>query len=152
MIKEALHAFATTNERAWSHDRSQTVGASEVGQCARKVYWLKNENDPVHGAPRDPGYVETWGARVRGSVYEDQFWYPALKAHFGDALRFAGPNQRTFVSGFLSATPDGLLTSVPGGPAPGGLLATAPEGIVIECKSIDPRTKLDGPNPDISQY
>ena len=34
---------------------------------------------------------------------------PALRARYGDKLLYAGDKQQTFVSGFLSATPDGLL-------------------------------------------
>ena len=55
-------------------------------------------------------------------------------ARFGDALKFAGPEQRTFTSGFLSATPDGLVV-------------TDDDCFLIECKTADPRTKLDGPKP-----
>ena len=138
VIKEVLHSYAQSNSRSWAVDRSQTVGASEIGTCARKVFWLKNEGDPQYGVARDAGYEDTWGARVRGSVYEDQFWYPALKATFGSRLKFAGPEQQTFVSGFLSATPDGLLTGMaPNEVAPGSGLE-----VMAECKTADPRTNL----------
>jgi hypothetical protein len=134
MIREALDAHASGLQRAFDHDRAQTVGASEVGQCARKVYWTKNADDPAHSAQRDEGYVDGWGARLRGQVFEDHFWVPAMRARFGDALKFAGAEQQTFVSGFLSATPDGLVA--------------APDGcFLIECKTVDPRTKLDGAKP-----
>lgn len=139
MISEALDAYANSSNKVWSTDRSQTVGASEVGQCARKVFWTKNEGDPVYGAPRDPEYVDTWGARVRGTVMENELWFPAMAAKFGERLLFAGPAQQTFVSGFLSATPDGLITRL----LPGEL-ADLPEGgcVTAECKSADPRTNL----------
>jgi hypothetical protein len=138
IIHAALHEHAANSSRVWATDRSQTVGASEVGQCARKVFWLKNEGDATYGAPRDDGYMDSWGARVRGSVYEDQFWYPALKAKFGSRLKFAGPDQKTFVSGFLSATPDGLLVGMtPGEVAPGSGVE-----VMAECKTVDPRTNL----------
>ncbi len=132
MIREALDEMPTAFSGP-SIRPEQTVGASEVGQCARKVYWIKNADDPAHSAPRDEGYVDGWGARLRGQVFEDNFWVPAMRARFGRALKFAGRNQRTFSSGFLSATPDGLVT--------------APECFLIECKTIDPRTKLDEPKP-----
>lgn len=138
MIKEALNNYAAASGKAWAHDRSQTVGASEVGQCARKVFWIKNEGDPKYGAARDPGYVDGWGARVRGSVYEDQFWYPALKLTYGERLLFSGPKQRTFVSGFLSATPDGLLTEL----EPGSVAEGSGTEVMTECKTADPRTNL----------
>jgi len=139
MIKEALHNYATANGKLWSHDRSQTVGASEVGQCARKVFWMKNEGDPKYGAPRDPDYVDGWGARVRGTVMEDQFWYPAMLATFGDRLIYAGPDQQTFVSGFISATPDGLITHLLEGEHPQLPAGTC---VTAECKTADPRTNL----------
>lgn len=139
MIKEALHNYATATTKEWSHDRSQTIGASEIGQCARKVFWLKNEGDARYGAQRDPGYEDTWGARVRGTVMEDQFWFPAMQHQFGERLLFAGPDQRTLVSGFISATPDGLITELKAGEhltLPAGTCVTA------ECKTADPRTNL----------
>lgn len=138
MIKEALNAYAQSTNRQWATDRSQTVGASEVGQCARKIFWLKNENDPHHAAPRDPGYEDSWGAKMRGTIMENEFWYPAMRATFGPTLLFAGPEQQTFVSGFLSATPDGLLTQLdPDRISPG----SGPE-VCTECKTSDPRTNL----------
>lgn len=139
MIKTALHNYATSTGKTWATDRSQTVGASEVGQCARKVFWLKNEGDPQYGAPRDPDYVDGWGARVRGTIMEDQFWFPAMKYAFGDRLLFAGPEQRTLVSGFISATPDGLITELLEGEHP---LLPAGTCVTAECKTADPRTNL----------
>jgi hypothetical protein len=150
MIKEALNSYAVTNNQWAGTDRSQTVGASEVGACARKVFWIKNEGDPVHGAARDPDYVDGWGATTRGTVFENQFWYPAMKARFGDNLFYAGPNQLTFVTGFLSATPDGLVIGQPAD-------ALASLGIdhiggglcfMAECKTADPRTNLSEPKPE----
>lgn len=149
MIKDALNQYAIDTNRAFSSDRSQTVGASEVGQCARKVFWVKNEGDPVYGAPRDPEYVDSWGARARGSIYENHFWEPALRARFGENLLFAGADQKTFVSGFLSATPDGLICNLAddalahlGVPSLGG------DCIMVECKTADPRTNLSHPKPE----
>lgn len=139
MIKTALHNYAMSSGKTWATDRSQTVGASEVGQCARKVFWMKNEGDPKYGAPRDPDYNDGWGARVRGTVMEDQFWYPAMKHAFGDRLLFAGPDQQTLVSGFLSATPDGLITELLEGEHPQLPAGTC---VTAECKTADPRTNL----------
>lgn len=138
LVKEALNAHALASGRIWATDRSQTVGASEVGQCARKVFYLKNEGDPVYGAPRNPDYVDGWGAKVRGTVYENAWWEPAMRGAFADRLLYAGSEQRTFVSGFLSATPDGLL------------LGEKPEDtpLLLECKSADPRTNLIEAKPE----
>lgn len=139
MIKQALDRYATNTAKAWQHDRSQTVGASEVGQCSRKTFWTKNEGDPKYGAARDPEYVDGWGAKIRGTIMENEFWFPAMQSAFGDRLLFAGPAQQTFVSGFISATPDGLITELKEGEH-----ATLPAGtcVTVECKSADPRTNL----------
>ena len=72
MIAEALAAYADATARIFE-GREHTVGASEVGQCARKLFWIKNEGDPLYAAPRDADYVDRWGARVRGSIFEQHF-------------------------------------------------------------------------------
>jgi hypothetical protein len=133
MIREALAGYIATIGRTFE-GRENTVGASEVGQCARKTYFTKNAGDRVYGAAPDEDYDETFGAALRGQLIENHFWLPALRAHFGDKLLYAGDQQRTLISGFLSATPDGLLVIDP--------------PIVLECKSIDPRVRLDGPKPE----
>jgi hypothetical protein len=138
LISSALNTYADSSRRAWATDRSQTVGASEVGQCARKVFWLKNEGDPKYGAPRDPEYQDSWGATARGSTYENHFWEPALRSVYGDRLLFAGADQQTFVSGFLSATPDGMLTQL----QPGQVAEGSGAEVMAECKTADPRTNL----------
>lgn len=144
LIANALNEYAVSSNRTWATDRSQTVGASEVGQCARKVYWLKNEDDPVHGVARDPEYVDGWGARMRGTVFENAFWEPALRAKYGERLRYAGAEQQTFIKGFLSATPDGLLIDMePDAVAPG-----SGSEITVECKTADPRTNLSEAKPE----
>lgn len=135
MIREALEQFAAASAKTWQHDRSQTVGASEVGQCARRVFFLKNEDDVVYGARRNEDHEDGWGAKVRGTIYENHWWEPALRAAYGDSLLYAGADQRTFVSGYLSATPDGLLLK-------------EPEPVLLECKTADPRTNLAEAKPE----
>lgn len=139
MIKAALEQYAATTSKSWAHDRSQTVGASEVGQCARKVFWLKNEGDSRYGALRDPDYEDTWGARVRGTVMENELWVPAMRQQFGERLLYAGADQQTLVSGFISATPDGLITELHSGEHPALPAGTC---VTAECKTADPRTNL----------
>jgi len=146
MIREALDAFATTYGRAFTA-REQTVGASDVGRCARQNFFEKHEHDPDFGAPRNPDAADGWGARLRGTVVEEHFWTPALRAKYGARLLLAGPEQETLALGFLSATPDALLIACEddelanlGVPSLGG-----DGSLVLECKSIDPRTRLDGP-------
>jgi hypothetical protein len=139
LIKHTLDAYAASSGRVFV-DRMNTLGASEVGQCARKIYWIKNEDDTAHRVDRDPGFVDSWGARARGSIFEDHFWEPAMRQRFGDRLMFAGKEQRTFIDSFLSATPDGLID---------GLtlqeqqeIGIKADCILIECKTSDPRTNL----------
>ena len=105
----AQHAHAVRRKFAGRH---RTIGASEVGQCMRRLLYLKTEGDPVRGAQRNPDYVEGWGNPTRGSIFEAHFWEPALRRRYGNRLRFAGKAQKTFVKGFLSATPDGLITGL----------------------------------------
>jgi hypothetical protein len=148
MIAEILTAYAN-NSRGCNQARSSTLGASEVGQCLRKMYFTKNADDPVYAIRRDAGYLDGWGAQLRGSVFEQSFWVPALHAQFGDRLKFTGDEQRSFESGFLSATPDGLLTDVrPDILAPLGIPDIESDCLLLEAKTIDPRVKLDAPKPE----
>ena len=141
IVKQALDAYAHSNATTFAHDRSQTLGASEVGQCARKVWYLKNEIDPQQKIERDAEYNDGWGARMRGTVFEDKFWVPAMRAKFGDKLMFAGRDeQKTLVSGFLSATPDGLLVGL--SPGMQQAIGVQTDCVLVECKTVDPRTNL----------
>src|SRR5215831_1823013 len=146
MIEEVLAEFATTTARTFVA-RGQTVGASDVGQCARQVYFTKNERDPDYGSPRNPDATDGWGAPLRGTIYETYFWVPALRAKYGERLLFAGEQQETFALGFLSATPDALLTACADDVlAPLGVPSIDGDGsLILECKTIDPRTRLEGP-------
>jgi hypothetical protein len=147
-IATALAAHAAAGARAFE-ERAQTVGASEIGQCARKIFYLKNEGGEF-GSPRDPAYVEGWGARLRGSIFEQCVWAPAMKVKFGERLLFAGDAQQTFTLGFLSATPDALVVGLGRDAlAPLGMADVGGDGsLVVEAKTIDPRAKLDGPRPE----
>mgnify|MGYP001581076740 FL=1 len=139
-IKSLLREYAATLDRQFSHDRRNTIGASEVGACLRKTWFEKN------AAPRDPDYADRYGARLRGTLIEDHYWVPGLRATLppGVALELAGDQQRSIVDGYLSATPDGVLTGLPreslawlGVPDIGPSCC-----IAVECKSIDPRADL----------
>jgi hypothetical protein len=125
-IRDAIHTYAATRRKTWEHDRGKTVGASEIGQCARKTWFSKND------APRDPEYQDNWGAQLRGAIIEDHLWMPALRATLPEGVRllFAGEEQQTFFDGYLSATPDGLLVW--------------PNGYCIDLdnKSFDPRIDI----------
>jgi hypothetical protein len=144
VLRPALDRFASQHQPFDPEDRAQTVGASDVGQCERKVFYVKNERDRAHGAPRDADYTDRWGAKIRGAFFERWFWYPALKESFGDRLKFAGADQVTFVSGFLSATPDGMLVDCkPNEIAPG-----SGSEVMVEAKTADPRTNLVKPKEE----
>lgn len=140
IVKQALDSYAHSNPTTFSNDRSQTLGASEVGQCARKMFYLKNEIDPQQHIERDVDYNDGWGARMRGTVFENKFWVPAMRARFGDKLKFAGEEQTPLVSGFLSATPDGLLTDL--SPGIQQAIGVQTDCVLVECKTVDPRTNL----------
>jgi hypothetical protein len=136
MIREALNAFVLP--KVWAHDRSQTIGASEIGQCARRIKYVKS-NQPI-----DKTYVPRWGATERGNLFETHLWVPALRKRYGDKLKFAGEQQTTFIDGHLSATPDGILIGQPSSALRYlGVQSIGSSGcFMVECKTIDPRVNL----------
>jgi|GEM_PF-1014681 len=141
IIKEAFEKHARSARQKFKRAREQTVGASEIGQCARKIWYRK------HGHPYDENYADGWGAARRGNVFEKSFFVPALRKHYGDKLIFAGGQQQRYVDKLLSATPDGILID-----QPRNLLAhlMVPDigpsrCVVIDCKTIDPRINLSEP-------
>ena len=74
---------------------------------------------------------------------------PALRARFGDRLKFAGDEQRQLKSGFLSATPDALLVGVPSEILSSlGVPDIGSNCLLLECKSVDPRIKINAPKPE----
>jgi hypothetical protein len=142
MIKEALDEFSKSPamNRAFLFDRMRTIGASEIGLCARRMYWVKTDGQ------EDPNHKNRWGARVRGTVMENEFWLKAMKKKYGRNFIIHGSMQQTLTHGNLSATPDGLLINQPrdvlAGP-PFRIPDIGPSGcIAVECKSIDPRVNL----------
>jgi len=139
-IKSLLHDYAATLNKTFEHDRANTVGASEVGTCLRKTWFGKND------VPHDAGYADRYGARLRGNLIEDHYWVPGIRASLPDGveLHLAGAEQRTIVDGYISATPDGVLTGLPRDClAAIGIEDIGPaRTLAIECKSIDPRADL----------
>jgi hypothetical protein len=141
IVKTAFDNFADRRESSvWFRGRDKTVGGSEIGTCARKVFYAKNAK---HEA-RNPDYAHTWGAAQRGNVIEAGFFLPALRNYYGNKLLYAGSEQKRLVQGNLSATPDGLLIK-----QPRNVLAElmvpdiGPSGeLVLECKTVDPRINL----------
>lgn len=154
-LREHLDDFAASLNRFDPADRANTVGASDVGQCERKVYWTKMEGTEF-AAERDPDYVDSYGAKLRGTMFENHFWAWGLKAAFGERLLFAGEAQQTFVSGFLSATPDGMVTGltkderaqIADAHTPGMDFYRIGDEVMVECKTYDPRTNLADPKTE----
>jgi hypothetical protein len=135
MIEDAFNAYVKHTTEQW--DRNDTVGSSEIGQCARKVCYAK------HGQPREAGAPDGWGAHVRGSTFERHFWYEALKLKYKSKLLYAGPKQKTFSVGCLSSTPDGLVFGLRSDALRQyGVRDIESDCILVECKTIDPRTHI----------
>ena len=86
--------------KRWKHDRKLTVGASEIGDCIRKVWYSK------HGYPEER--AQSWGPATRGN---------AVEAWARSRLRAAGFKvenvQRTLISPPLSATLDMTIGGEP---------------------------------------
>lgn len=125
------------------HDRIDTVGASEIGSCARQVYWRKS------GLAPDQDFEQGYGALERGNCVED--WYVDTLRRFIDENKppydmiWTGKHQKTIVRGSQSATPDGLIV-----PHIGESLSLFDEAtentfetsapVYQEIKSMDPRS------------
>ena len=60
MIEQILAEFAEVTGRQFA-DRQNTIGASEIGQCARKIFFAKNAGDRIYGVDRR--IMSTPGAR-----------------------------------------------------------------------------------------
>jgi len=146
-IRALLHNYAAAANRTFTHDRMNTVGASEIGKCIRQVSFAKI------GAPIDRGYVDSYGARLRGVIIEDHYVVPGLRTTLpkGVELLYAGADQTTLVDGYLSATPDGLLVGVERDCLAWlGVPDIGSDCLVVEFKSIDPRVDLGVEKPEHS--
>lgn len=140
-IKDMVDAYAGTLTKVWEHDRSSTIGASEVGRCLRAASFAKHAPEAADDGPDD------YGARLRGDILENHLWLPAIQHAVRGTntltLMYAGAEQTTLSTGFLSATPDGLLLGVERDClAHHGIADVEADCILIECKSADPRLKL----------
>lgn len=123
-------------QRTWSHDRSQSLGASETFACIRRGWFEKFMPEAKVQSPL--------GMAERGNIIEKHFVVPTLQRIFGaEKCLYMGDDQESFVFGRASATPDGLLIEQPldllvehGVPS-----LETPE-LVLEVKSFDPRTNI----------
>lgn len=142
--------YMEKNVKVWAHDRSQTVGASEIFGCLRAAWFEKRGAE--FGYVPDPGFVFNWGATERGNIIENNYVVPGLHAGLPPEwkLEMGGDDQQTLVMGRASATPDGIIRGLdPNRPLriKGGKqnILIPPLGtdcIIIEIKSIDPRAVL----------
>src|SRR6516162_11184612 len=132
IVTTAVREFVESQKKVWKHDRTQSIGASEIGQCARKIFCTKFEDDPDLAVPRDLDAHDSWCARERGNLIEKHLLVPAMRAKFNHLAMFMGEEQRTFFDGYLSATPDCLLR------LNGKLLNSTAVYLLIEIKTIDP--------------
>lgn len=110
-----------------THNRAETLGGSEIGQCLRKNYFSKSAH------PTDEGYVENWGFFQRGHTVED--WVvDVIKDGLPDNWQYlyTSHDQVTLIDAPVSATPDGILI-------------TEDDQIVVEIKSLDPRSNFNSP-------
>ena len=133
----AAHVASTQKE--WAHDRTETVGASEIFGCLRKAFFRKrgaeffdtvpdgfevveDSADPtgfseqpkfakVFHYPKDDDFEDRWGASRRGDLLEAHYVVPAVRDNLpGKAkMLFSGSDQKTLFHKRNSATPDGLI-------------------------------------------
>ena len=121
----------------FKHDRSTTVGASEVGMCARRVRWSKDVGDKTRVKVRT-----RWGAALRGNLIEEHVWVPAIRKKWGERFLLGGKSQETLIHGDLSATPDGILVGLTPEEYKRLTGLKGSGDVVVECKTIDPRVNL----------
>lgn len=155
-IGASVTEFMAKRKEGFAHDRTKTVGASEIGGCARMVGYRKSST------PVDEGYDDSTGAAARGDIMEDGWSAPLLRMAveaIGGTLLWAGQqNQMSLVNekAFVSATPDGLAVNMPkdclkkygiddimkGIDAKLKSSGAVLDCIVIEFKSYDPRSNV----------
>lgn len=142
-FEHCFDSYVRAHPKHWAHDRSASLGASEVFGCIRRGWFARND------APRDSDYEDKWGALQRGDLIENHFVEPAIRwameTNHGNArLVWSGKRQRTFIDGRTSATPDGLVIGADDDAlALYGVPSLGDTGCFnFEVKSIDPRVNL----------
>lgn len=140
-FKKMFHDYAEQNQKTFAHDRTKTLGASEVFGCIRMA-WAKK-----HGVAKNEDEDQSWGATARGDLIEQFHVVPILDSMLPKTSGYigAGTEQKTFVDmeKFLSATPDGLIDGLDKDALQEyGIADIESTCIVTEIKSIDPRVNL----------
>lgn len=116
-----------------SLDRTSYVTSSEIGYCARKIWFDKaalraSAYSPTEGTSAGAEKGDKWGVMQRGHTAE-RWLVENLHLSSIEELAFAGDLQVSFHNGVQSGTPDGVVT-VNG------------RKWLLEIKSIDPRTNV----------
>lgn len=140
---EIFNGWNAATQKVFAHDRSQTVGASEVFDCLRKVFFKKRGKELRYTPDEDSS--SSWGAAKRGDILEENYIVPALSNFLpkGAQLLFAGKDQKTLFKNKNSATPDGLIIGLERDAlADYGIPDIKSDCIAIEMKTIDPRVGL----------
>lgn len=143
-FKRTFDEYSEKTKKTWEHDRSKTVGASEVFQCIRRTYFTK------HGYSPDAGFAQSYGATSRGSLLEAHYVVPALRSALPEGVTaiWMGDDQVTLIDDELSATPDGQLLGLPKDALKEyGIEDIESDSVLVEIKSFDPRLSLDEPKP-----
>jgi hypothetical protein len=109
-FQQGFNDYVKDHGKVFAHDRSTTVGASEVFGCMRENVFKKRYPELAELAEEeDP----EWGHAKRGDVIENAFVVPVLINMFGEKnCHMMGEDQKTLVDGRLSATPDGAVTGL----------------------------------------
>jgi CRISPR/Cas system-associated exonuclease Cas4 (RecB family) len=134
--------YMESNKKTWAHDRTLTLGGSEVFGCIRKAWYSR------HGTVKDADYEDSWGATERGNLIENHHVVPAMlhaSKNEGFAIDYVGGDQQTlFCDGIpMSVTPDGLIHGIPRNwLAKYGIKDIKADCVMFEIKSIDPRVDL----------
>lgn len=146
----ATDAFLRGNETKFKHNRMQTVGASEIGMCERRVGLEKL----LGREGWDKGYDPNLGITFRGQVMEAAIAVPVVRQAIRNhnvTLEWTGDRQKTFIHGAMSCTPDGLVKTGMGGVVEYDMLADYDipnlPGVwpmfLTEFKSFDPRSNAE---------
>lgn len=142
-VKREITASVASGQREWSHDRSKTVGGSEVFRCHRWCFFKKRMPERAE-TPDDPDDI-SWGTAERGNVMETWAVEQLRKTLGEDACRYMGEEQVTLIDDEapLSSTSDGLIIDQPrdflanyGVPDMGREL----NDVAAEIKTFDPRS------------
>lgn len=137
-----FNGYIQSTQKKWGHDRTKTVGGSEVFGCIRKAWYSR------HGTQKDADYRESWGATRRGDLIENYHVVPAMEwgaANLGFKIDYTGADQQTlFIDGLpMSVTPDGLIHDIPRNWLERyGIPDIKSDCVMFEIKSIDPRVDL----------